>query len=264
MRRRHGPRADVAGTTIAPVAGVTTHQSSDHRRFGDRHAAGVVLASRLQQFAGRTDVVVLALPRGGVPVGYEVARALKAPLDVFVVRQLGVPGHAELAMAALASGGINVFNEGVLKWFRVPRATLEAVTRNELLELQRRERAYRGDRPLVAVAGRVVIIVDEGLATGSSMRAAVLAVRRLQPARIVVAVPVGARDTCDALREIADDVVCASTPNHFTAIGLWYEDFSQTTDDEVRQLLAAHNAERDTSETSIVVTSAGKRSRAHL
>jgi putative phosphoribosyl transferase len=206
--------------------------------FADRREAGVVLADRLEQFAGRRDVVVLALPRGGVPVGYEVARTLGALLDVFVVRKLGLPDHPELAMGAIASGGVRVLNEDVLRSIAVSQAGIDAVTRTEQLELERRERAYRDGRPLVPVEGRVVILVDDGLATGSTMRAAVLAVRRLHPARVVVAVPVGAWQTCQELRDVADDVVCAFTPEPFRAVGLWYADFAQTTDAEVRQLLA--------------------------
>jgi predicted phosphoribosyltransferase len=213
-------------------------RQSRREGFVDRREAGVVLAGRLEQFAGRSDLVVLALPRGGVPVGYEVARALGAPLDVFVVRKLGLPGHPELAMGAIASGGVRVLNEDVLESIPVSQAGIDAVTRTEQLELERRERAYRDGRPLVPVEGRVVILVDDGLATGSTMRAAVLAVRRLHPARVVVAVPVGAWQTCQDLRDVADDVVCAFTPEPFRAVGLWYADFSQTTDAEVRQLLA--------------------------
>jgi predicted phosphoribosyltransferase len=206
--------------------------------FGDRHEAGTQLAHHLQQFANRGDVVVLALPRGGVPVGYEVARALGAPFDVFVVRKLGLPGHPELAMGAIASGGVRVLNEDVLESVAVSQAAIDGVTRTEQSELERRERAYRDGRPPVPIGGRVVVLVDDGLATGSTMRAAVLAVRRLQPARVVVAVPVGAWQACHELREVADQVVCPFTPDPFRAVGLWYADFSQTTDREVRQLLA--------------------------
>jgi predicted phosphoribosyltransferase len=205
--------------------------------YADRREAGVALADGLRQFAG-PDAVVLALPRGGVPVGYEIARALGAPLDVFVVRKLGLPGHPELAMGAIASGDVRVLNQDVLGSYPVPRAAIEAVTRAERQELERRERAYREGRPLVPIEGRAVILVDDGLATGSTMRAAVLAVRRLHPSRVVVAVPVGAWQTCQELREIADDVICPFTPEPFRAVGLWYADFSQTTDAEVRQLLA--------------------------
>jgi predicted phosphoribosyltransferase len=201
-----------------------------------------VLADRLNEFADRDDVVVLALPRGGVPVGYEVARALGAQLDVFVVRKLGLRGHPELAMGAIASGDVRVLNEDVLELHPVSRAAIESVTRTERVELERRERTYRDGRPLVAIEGRVVILVDDGLATGSTMRAAVLAVRRLHPARVIVAVPVGAFQTCHALREVADEVICAFTPEPFRAVGLWYADFSQTTDEEVQQFLARANA----------------------
>ena len=217
--------------------------------FVDRHEAGAVLADRLKQFASRNDVVVLALPRGGVPVGFEVARALSGPLDVFVVRKLGLPGHPELAMGAIASGGVRVLNEDVLRSIAVSQATIDGVTRTERVELERRERTYRDGRPLVPIDGRVVMLVDDGLATGSSMRAAVLAVRRLHPARVIVAVPVGASQTSQDLREVADDVVCAFTPEPFRAVGLWYADFSQTTDAEVRQLLARASSSATTPAT---------------
>lgn len=199
-----------------------------------------MLAQQLRRFSGRDDVVVLALPRGGVPVGYEVARALGASLDVFVVRKLGFPDQPELAMGAIASGGVRVLNDDVLTIYPVSRQDIETTTRAERLELERRERTYRDGRSLVPIENRVVILVDDGLATGSTMRAAVVAVRRLRPARVVVAVPVGARETCQALGQIADDMVCLMTPEPFRAVGLWYVDFSETTDDEVRQLLAAH------------------------
>ena len=212
-------------------------------RFADRRHAGAVLAHHLQQVADRDDLVVLALPRGGVPVAYEVARALGAPMDVFVVRKLGMPGHQELAMGAIASGGVRVMNEDVVTWYRPSAATIESVTQAEQTELERRERAYRNGRPPLPIERRAVILVDDGLATGSTMRAAVLAVRRLRPARVVVAVPVGPRKTCEALREIADDVVCPLMPEPFSAVGLWYIDFTQTTDDEVRQLLSSERAE---------------------
>jgi predicted phosphoribosyltransferase len=202
----------------------------------------MVLADHLRQFADKGNVVVLALPRGGVPVAYEVARALVAPLDVFVVRKLGLPGHPELAMGAIASGGVRVLNEDVLESVVVSQPAIDAVTRTEQLELERRERAYRDGRPPVPIEGRILILVDDGLATGSTMRAAVLAVRRLHPARVVVAVPVGAWQTCQALGEVADEVVCPFTPEPFRAVGLWYADFSQTTDEEVRQLLAHSSA----------------------
>ncbi|HEY1304605.1 MAG TPA: phosphoribosyltransferase [Vicinamibacterales bacterium] len=208
-------------------------------QFADRHAAGRALAERLASFQGRHDVVVLALPRGGVPVACEVARALDAPLDVFVVRKLGVPGHEELAMGAMASGDVRVLNDDVLNWYHLTNEDVETVARHEGAELKRRERLYRDGRPLMPVEGRVVILIDDGLATGSTMRAAVGAVRRLHPARIVVAVPVGARDTCSALQKTADDVVCVLMPESFSAVGQWYVDFSQTTDEEVRQLMSS-------------------------
>jgi predicted phosphoribosyltransferase len=192
----------------------------------------------LQGYARRNDVVVLALPRGGVPVASEVARALDVPLDVFCVRKLGVPGHPELAMGAIASGGVQVLNDDVLAWYRPSADTVEAVAVVEMRELERRERLYREGRALVLVEGRTVILVDDGLATGSTMRAAVQAVRQLHAARVVVAAPVGAPDTCEAMRHVADEVVCAMTPDHFVAVGAWYVDFSETTDDEVRALLA--------------------------
>lgn len=205
--------------------------------FADRAEAGRLLAGELRRFAGRADVLVLALPRGGVPVGAEVARALGAPLDVFLVRKLGAPGQPELAMGAVASGGVRVVNTEVVTALGVPPEVIEAVTREEWLELRRREREYRGDRPPPDVRNQTVILIDDGLATGASMRAAVAALRRLDPARVVVAVPVAAADTCEMLRGQADEVVCARMPEPFRAVGWWYENFSQTTDEEVRRLL---------------------------
>ena len=205
--------------------------------FLNRSDAGRQLASRLRRYAGRDDVVVLALPRGGVPVGFEVARALDAPLDVFLVRKLGLPGHEELAMGAIASGGVRVLNEDVIRACEVGEEEVDAVAAKEQLELLRREREYREGRPFPDVRGRIVILVDDGLATGSSMRAAVAALRRLEPDRVVVAVPVGASDTCASLREVAEEVVCACEPEPFYAVGAWYRDFRQTTDEEVRTLL---------------------------
>jgi putative phosphoribosyl transferase len=207
-------------------------------RFRDRLEAGRLLADKLTAYAGRPDVLVLALPRGGVPVGYEVARALQAPLDVFLVRKLGVPGHEELAMGAVATGGVRVLNEDIVNALRIPDYAIDAVTAREQEELARRERAYRGDRPAPDARGRTVILVDDGLATGATMQAAIAALRRQQPARIVVAVPTASPETCDALRAMVDEVVCAITPEPFHAVGRWYEDFSPTTDDEVRELLA--------------------------
>jgi putative phosphoribosyl transferase len=206
-------------------------------RFLDRRDAGRQLASRLAAYADRPDVLVLALPRGGVPVAYEVARALHVPLDVVLVRKLGVPGHEELAMGAVASGGVRVLDPGVIRVARVTPAEVDAVTETEQRELARRSAEYRGDRPFPVIKGRTVILVDDGLATGATMRAAVMALRQEQPAHLVVAAPVAPPQTCEEFREIADDVVCAVTPDPFYAVGLWYEDFGQTTDEEVRELL---------------------------
>jgi putative phosphoribosyl transferase len=208
------------------------------QRFRDRNEAGRMLAAKLTVYANRPDVLVLALPRGGVPVAYEVARALNAPLDVFLVRKLGLPGHEELAMGAIASGGVRVLNDQVVRALNIPDYVIDAVAFWEKQELGRRERVYRGDRPPPDVQGRTVILVDDGLATGATMLAAVKALRQMQPARIVVAVPTASPETCDLLRAEADDVICAITPEPFHAVGLWYEDFSQTTDEEVRELLA--------------------------
>jgi putative phosphoribosyl transferase len=208
------------------------------RPFRDRSEAGRHLAERLRAYSGRDDVIVLALPRGGVPLGYEVAKALGAPLDVFVVRKVGVPGYEELAMGAIASGGVLVLDEGLLRTLGIGRAALERAIADEVQELQRREVAYRGDRDPPRLEGKTVILVDDGLATGSTMRAAAHAVRQLNPARIVVAVPVAAAETCNEIRNDVDEIVCDLTPTPFHAVGLWYEDFSQTTDDEVRELLA--------------------------
>jgi putative phosphoribosyl transferase len=207
-------------------------------RFRDRHEAGRFLASKLKPYARRSDVLVLALPRGGVPVAFEVARELHAPLDLFLVRKLGLPQRAELAMGAIATGGVRVVNDEVVSALGVPEEVIDAVAEEEQRELQRRERLYRGDRPPPHVNGRTVLLIDDGLATGSTMRAAVAALRQQNPAKIVVAVPVAASDTCDEFQAIADEVVCARTPNPFFAVGLWYLDFSQTTDEEVRHLLA--------------------------
>jgi putative phosphoribosyl transferase len=205
--------------------------------FRDRVEAGQRLAALLGAYAGRRDVIVLGLPRGGVPVAAEVAHALEAPLDVFVVRKLGVPGQEELAMGAIASGGVRVVNEPVVGALGISRAELDRVAESESRELERRARAFRGGRPPHAVAGKTVIVVDDGLATGATMRAAVHALRILDPARIVVAVPVGAPQACHAMRADADEVVCAHAPASFTAVGLWYEDFPQTSDEEVHAAL---------------------------
>jgi predicted phosphoribosyltransferase len=207
-------------------------------RFRDRAAAGRGLAGRLRRYAGRDDVIVLALPRGGVPVALPVAEALGAPLDVFLVRKLGVPGREELAMGAIASGGVRVINDDVVAALGIGDDVVDAVSAREARELERRECLYRDGRPAVDVAGRTVILVDDGLATGSTMRAAATALRLRRPARIVIAVPAAPPETCEELRREADEVVCAITPDPFFAVGQWYDDFRQTTDDEVRELLA--------------------------
>jgi putative phosphoribosyl transferase len=207
-------------------------------RFRDRREAGLVLAQALMSYRDRSDVIVLALPRGGVPVGYEVARALNAPLDIFLVRKVGLPGHEELAMAAVASGGLIVRNEDVLQVIRVDEATFDAAVQAEFVELERRERLYRGNRTFPDISEKTVILVDDGLATGSSVRAGLAALRQKQPRAIVVAVPVAPYSVCQALREDADEMICARTPEPFYAVGIWYENFTQTTDEEVRELLA--------------------------
>lgn len=205
--------------------------------FVNRNDAGRRLASKLSSYADRRDVVVLGLPRGGVPVAYEVARALHAPLDVFVVRKLGVPGQEELAMGAIASGDVRVLNEDVVSMLHIPDRVIDAVAARELIELQRRERVYRGGRPPTLLKGRTVVLVDDGLATGSTMRAALAALRRKDPARIVVAVPVGPAETCAAVEAEADEVICAETPDPFYSVGGSYRDFSETTDEEVHEWL---------------------------
>ncbi|MEA2724903.1 MAG: putative phosphoribosyl transferase [Gemmatimonadales bacterium] len=213
------------------------------RLFRDRAEAGRLLAARLGKYAGKPDVIVLALPRGGVPVAYEVAKALQAPMDVFIVRKLGVPGQEELAMGAVASGGARVLNEQVVNGLGIPDYVIDAVVKWETEEIKRREQLYRGNRPPPAVRGKTVILVDDGLATGSTMLAAVRALREQGPARIVMAVPVASPDTCELLKAYVDEVVCAVTPEPFYAVGLWYSDFSQTSDEEVRELLARSAAE---------------------
>jgi putative phosphoribosyl transferase len=207
-------------------------------RYRNRTEAGRQLAGKLHEYAGRSDVVVLALPRGGVPVGYEVARALNAPLDVFIVRKLGLPSHPELAIGAIASGGIRVIDRGAMSQFGVTDEDLAVVAATEERELERRERRYRDGLPAPDVTEKILILVDDGLATGATMVAAVTALRAQRPARVVVAVPVAAPETCDALRAMVDEIVCAATPEPFRAVGLWYEDFSETSDEEVQDLLA--------------------------
>lgn len=208
------------------------------RRFHDRREAGRQLAERLAAYRARPDVLVLALPRGGVPVAFEVALALHAPLDVFLVRKLGTPGQPELAMGAIATGGIRVVNADVVDAMGIPNDAIEATAREQQQELERRERAYRDDRAQSDVGERVVILVDDGVATGSTMRAAIAALRRRQPARIVVAVPAAAPQVCAMLQAEADELICLVVPEPFYAVGLWYEDFSPVGDDEVRELLA--------------------------
>jgi putative phosphoribosyl transferase len=221
--------------------------------FSNRTDAGAVLAKRLLEYAGRPDVLVLALPRGGVPVAFPLACALRAPLDVFLVRKLGVPGYEELALGAIATGGVRVLNDDVRREIDLPDDVIDALAEREALELRRRELRYRGERPLPAVRGRIVILIDDGLATGATMRAAVLALRQMEPAKLIVAVPVAAPETCEALRREADQVVCLATPDPFLAVGAWYDDFSQTSDEEVTALLeeARRRIEHDDAITSI-------------
>ena len=236
------------------------------RPFRDRNEAGRMLATKLSAYANRPDVLVLALPRGGVPVAYEVARALGAPLDVFVVRKLGVPGYEEFAMGAVATGRVRVLNDEVVNGLRIPEYVVDAVAAQEQRELARRERLYRGGRPPPDVRGRTVILVDDGLATGATMHAAIKALRLQQPARIVVAVPTASPQTCEELRRVADEVMCAITPEPFHAVGLWYDDFSQTTDEEVRDLLGrrAHHEEQAAPSTTDNAFVDALRDAAHL
>ena len=210
-------------------------------RFKDRRDAGRVLARKLSTYTEQTDVIVLALPRGGVPVAYEVALALNAPLDIFLVRKLGLPGREELAIGAIASGGIRVLNEDIIRVLGVPEEVINIVARNELQELQRREHNYRGDRPAPDVRDRKVILIDDGLATGASMRAAVVGVRAQHPARIIIAVPAASPELCNAFQFEVDEMVCAMTPEPFYGLSRWYEDFSQTTDEDVRMFLREAN-----------------------
>jgi putative phosphoribosyl transferase len=217
-------------------------------RFRDRAHAGKVLARALSRYAGRDDVIVLALPRGGVPVAAELARALGAQLDVFVVRKLGLPGHEELAMGAVAPGGVLVLDDRLVRGLGIPDEVLQETVEKELRELERREAAYRAGRPPLDLEGKTVILVDDGLATGATMRAAALALRKYKPARVVVAVPVASAETCDEFRADVDEIVCALTPSPFHAVGLWYDDFSQTSDDEVRELLRDSSDDEETAD----------------
>jgi erythromycin esterase-like protein/predicted phosphoribosyltransferase len=230
-------------------------------RFKDRVEAGHHLAGALSKYANRHDVVVLALPRGGVPVGFEVAKALGAPLDVFLVRKLGVPGHPEFAMGAIASGGVRVLSEDVIEQLGIPRAAVEQTAVRERLELERRDRLYRGDRQLPVLRDRTVILVDDGLATGATMEAAIAAVRVHKPARVVVAAPVCAKDSAARLERLADEVVCAQTPEPFQAVGFWYETFDQTTDAEVIATLAKPTAFTGARDRSGETTRVGRESR---
>ena len=207
--------------------------------FLDRTDAGQVLARGLQQYKNQPDVLILGLPRGGVPVAYEVARELNAPLDVFVVRKLGVPGHEELGMGAIATGGVRILHEGIVREVGISPETIEAVSAREQAELERRERLYRGDRPAPTIKGRTVVIIDDGLATGSTMKAAIQAVRQQDPRRLIVAVPTAPSETCEQLKGSADEVVCPLTPDPFFAVGGSYADFTQITDEEVRELIAS-------------------------
>jgi putative phosphoribosyl transferase len=218
-----------------------------HHPYRDRAEAGRVLASLLTPHTNAAGGIVLALPRGGVPVAFEVAKALHLPLDVFLVRKLGVPGHEELAMGAIASGGIRVVNDDVMESLGLTEDHLKRVAMRESAEIERRERIYRGDRPLPALEGREVILIDDGLATGATMRAAARASRMQQPSRLTIAVPVGARSSCAEMKTEADEVVCAIAPDNFQAVGFWYDDFRETTDDEVKSLLVSSHGgtERD-------------------
>jgi predicted phosphoribosyltransferase len=206
-------------------------------RFKNRSEAGRLLAGALDHYRDRPEALVLALPRGGVPVGYEIAKVLNLPLDVFIVRKLGVPGEEELAMGAIASGGVRALNQAVIEQLNIPESVIDAVSNREAHEVERREQLYRDDKPPIDVSSRIVILVDDGLATGSTMKAAVAALRRQHPAKIIVAVPTAPPDACDELRPNADEVVCAVTPEPFFSVGLWYEHFEQTTDAEVSELL---------------------------
>lgn len=212
--------------------------------FRNRADAGRVLAGKLRAWKDRSDVIVLALPRGGVPVGFEVARHLHAPLDVFVVRKIGAPGQEEFAIGAIATGGVRVINAEAVRMLGLSPQVVDALAQRELRELERRERVYRGDRPPPPVRGRAVILVDDGLATGSTMRAAAQALRQQDPTEIIIAVPVAPAASCEEFRPLVDDIVCAVTPEPFFAVGQWYADFSQTTDDEVHELLESAGRER--------------------
>lgn len=222
-------------------------------RYRNRKDAGEFLAGKLMVYANRPEVLVLALPRGGVPVAFEVARLLKVPLDVFIVRKLGLPGHEEFAMGAIASGGIRILNSDVVRTLRIPDDVIESVTAHELVELERRERIYRGNSFQHCIQGQTIILVDDGLATGSTMLAALSALRQQDPARVIVAVPVGAPDTCKKIRDVADEIICGQMPDPFYAVGFWYDDFTQTTDNEVIALLKKATEEFAVSNCQVAV-----------
>ena len=236
------------------------HHRSQHHIFVDRTEAGKLLAARLESYASRSDVLVLALPRGGVPVAFEVSRALKAPLDVFVIRKLGMPGQEELAMGAIAGGGVKVLNYDVVQTFGISSQMIEAVASREAEELVRRERLYRGNKPAPEISGRIVVLVDDGLATGSSMRAAIAALRKQNPAKIVVGVPVAAPSTCNEFRAEVDEIICAVTPEPFHGVGIWYEDFSQTPDQEIHDLLERAACEHNSNASHPAGETAGRTS----
>jgi putative phosphoribosyl transferase len=225
------------GSGLAASQEVTGERKVIMSLFMDRADAGRKLAAAMDKYAVREDVSVLALPRGGVPVAYEVARRLKAPLDVFLVRKLGMPGQEELALGAVASGGVRVLNEEIIRRSSIPVDVLDVVTEREIAELKRRERAYRGEKPLIIVRDKTVILVDDGLATGASMKAAVAGLWTLDPDRVVVAVPVAAPDVCARFQELVDEIICLETPEMFYGVGAWYQDFTQVSDDDVRRLL---------------------------
>lgn len=208
-------------------------------KFINRHEAGRILADQLRYYAHNPDALVLALPRGGVPVGYEVAKTLSLPLDVFIVRKLGVPGHEELAMGAIASGATTIFNEEIVEALHISKEAIDEVIHAENKELERRERLYRVDRPFPELEDKIVILVDDGIATGATMRAAIKALRKHNPARLIMAIPVAAYSTYSEMANLVDEIVCPLQPLHFYAVGLWYEDFAQTTDAEVSELLAS-------------------------
>lgn len=213
-------------------------------KFSDRRCAGIILARYLYNYANQSNVIVLALPRGGVPVGYEIALALSVPLDIFIVRKLGIPGHEEVAMGAIASGDIVIFNETLINNLQLDQSSIDSILQSEQQELIRRERLYRGNRSFPVLSGKTVILVDDGMATGASMQAAVAALRKHEPASIIIAIPVAARQTCDEIAKLVDRMVCPMKPINFYAVGLWYENFSQVTDDEVMTLLEKSNSTR--------------------